>query len=58
MNKLDKIPEWGALGMVMLAMAIVARLALAGNETALGANGVKAQGSGIVRQCSVKENQT
>ena len=37
MTKIERIPEWGALAMVLLAMTIVARLALAGNETALGA---------------------
>lgn len=37
MTKIERIPEWGALAMVMLAMAVVAKIALAGNETALGA---------------------
>lgn len=35
---IDRIPEWGALGMVMIALVVVSYLAItASNETAVGA---------------------
>ena len=33
----DRIPEWGALGIVLIALLVVARMALNGNEAAIGA---------------------
>lgn len=46
MNKLDRLPEWTALLMVIMAIMVVTRLALTGNETAVGAIiGVVVQGT-------------
>ena len=37
MTKIERIPEWGALGMVMVAIVVVSFLAINGSEQAEGA---------------------
>lgn len=45
---IDRIPEWGALLMVLAALAVVSILALRGNEAAAGALiGVLSGGTGF-----------